>query len=631
MRLGTKINLVLATVSIIVFAVGFWVIVNIESSEIKKRVLVDSGAIAELLREDIGRVLEKDEAQQIKLQSVLESKRNEKELMYINILDVQGNIIVSTNSDLRGKKTTKEKKTILDRVVLEGKIIDTIEGSKNGDILASFVPIYLGQDRTSASVGGILETGIISKTKNDKDVGEIRSVLREVSLGMEKNIRDFFLSRNDSATTIQKITDDVKRFDYYHTFVVFDDRLNVVAQTHKGDIATARDLEEYAPSREEVLNKRVSEAEIKNNHEGSEVVAHIVPVKSAKGEGDVILGILEYHVLTSAYADKIDALVLRMIAMGVILMIILVSVLALILRREVVSPIAKFSRVAEKVSNGDFEQAIEGLPGGEIGSFGKVFNSMLANLREIDNIKSGFNSVVAHQLRTPLSGVKWVIKLLLDGDVGPLTEQQKEMLRRGFETNEKMIQLVNDLLNVSRIENGKFGYVFEENDFLGMIESVVANLSLSSRQHGVEVLVRNNTPVSQFFYFDLAKLSIAVQNIIDNAIKYTQPGGKVVVTIDKAGNYLEIKIADTGVGIPATDLPKIFSKFFRATNVVHLQTDGSGLGLFIVKNIILKHGGDISIDSEINKGTTVRIKLPLLKEMLPKTATSVDFTDKKEV
>lgn len=205
------------------------------------------------------------------------------------------------------------------------------------------------------------------------------------------------------------------------------------------------------------------------------------------------------------------------------------------------------------------------------------------------------------------------------------------MLRRGFETNEKMIQLVNDLLNVSRIENGKFGYVFEENDFLGMLEGVVANLSLSSRQHGVEVLVQNNTPVSQFFHFDLAKLSIALQNIIDNAIKYTQPGGKVVMTIDKAGNYLEIKITDTGVGIPATDLPKIFSKFFRATNVVHLQTEGSGLGLFIVKNIILKHGGDISIDSEVNKGTTVRIKLPLLKEMLPKTTTPVDFTDNKEI
>lgn len=425
MRLGTKINFVLATVSIVVFAIGFWVIVNIESFEIKKRVLVDSGAIAELLREDIGRVLERDEAQQAKLQSVLESKKNEKELMYVNVLDLQGSIIVSTKSDLRGKKTTKEKKAILDRVVLEGKTINTIEGSKNGDILASFVPIYLGQDRIPANIGGILEIGIISKTKNDKDVGGIRSVLREVSLGMEKDIRDFFLSRNDSATAIQKITDDVKRFDYYHTFVVFDDRLNIVAQTHKGGTVTERDLKEYASSREEVLNKKTSEAEIKNNHEEFEVVAHIVPIKSAKGEKDVILGVLEYHVLTSAYADKIDALVLRMIAMGVILMIILVSVLALILRREVVIPIAKFSRIAEKVSNGDFEQAIEGLPGGEIGSFGKVFNSMLANLREIDNIKSGFNSVVAHQLRTPLSGVKWVIKLLLDGDVVRLLNNKK--------------------------------------------------------------------------------------------------------------------------------------------------------------------------------------------------------------
>lgn len=109
-----------------------------------------------------------------------------------------------------------------------------------------------------------------------------------------------------------------------------------------------------------------------------------------------------------------------------------------------------------------------------------------------------------------------------------------------------------------------------------------------------------------------------MQNIVDNALKYTLPGGTVTIEVEQKGDYVEIKVSDTGVGIPKDDLPKLFSKFFRAANVIHLQTDGSGLGLFIVKSIIMHHGGQIWVDSTEGSGTTITVVIPIKAELLPK-------------
>ena len=201
----------------------------------------------------------------------------------------------------------------------------------------------------------------------------------------------------------------------------------------------------------------------------------------------------------------------------------------------------------------------------DIGQFGTVFNSMVKNLRELDKLKSDFISVAAHQLRTPLSGVKWVLKLLLDGDLGTVNDDQMGMLKRGYETNEKMIQLVNDLLSVSRIENGKFGYKFERNDFMKLINILIENTVLPSKERNIKVRLENRAGVIPEFLFDPEKLLIALQNIVDNAMKYTLPGGEVTIIIERQGDYIEVRVKDTGVGIPKADIAKLFSKFFRAT------------------------------------------------------------------
>jgi signal transduction histidine kinase len=236
----------------------------------------------------------------------------------------------------------------------------------------------------------------------------------------------------------------------------------------------------------------------------------------------------------------------------------------------------------------------------------------------ISRVKSEFVSVVAHQLRTPLSAVKWSMRLLLDGDIGELTIKQLEVLQRGYNTNERMIKLVNDLLNAARIEEGKFGYEFKEIDLVSFFEKLIDGYKLEAKRRGLDLLFVKEIDNLLDAYVDEERLTLAINNLLDNAVKYTEPGGKIKLKLGKSGNFAEIEISDNGVGIPNKEIKRVFSKFFRASNVTRLETDGTGLGLFIVRNIVKRHGGEISFVSEEKKGTTFTITLPLLKELVPK-------------
>ncbi|MFH1583387.1 MAG: ATP-binding protein, partial [Candidatus Falkowbacteria bacterium] len=238
--------------------------------------------------------------------------------------------------------------------------------------------------------------------------------------------------------------------------------------------------------------------------------------------------------------------------------------------------------------------------------------------KAIDKIKSEFISIAAHQLRTPLSAIKWVIKMILDGDAGKLTVEQQALLNKGYLSNERIIRLVNDLLNVSRIEEGKFGFNFEKADFQEVLSTAISNVeSLVAKSHQ-ELTIKKPSKLPKIF-LDKERMIMVLQNLLSNAIKYTPEYGKiqVIIKIDKQNLY--VKINDQGVGIPAKDQPKLFSKFFRAANVAKLETEGTGLGLFMVKNIIEKHNGQVSLKSEEGKGTEVSFFIPI-SELSPNAA-----------
>jgi len=232
----------------------------------------------------------------------------------------------------------------------------------------------------------------------------------------------------------------------------------------------------------------------------------------------------------------------------------------------------------------------------------------------IDQLKTEFVSLAAHQLRTPLSGIKWSLKMILDEDLGPVPEGQKDFLKKALLSNERLIHLVNDLLDITRIEEGKLLYKLKEKDLAEIVEDVFNSYSDLAKEKKITFELEKLKDNFPFFKVDEEKIKLAIQNLIDNALIYTLPQGKVTVTIDlQNGNFL-FKVKDTGIGIPKEVQERIFTKFFRASNATRLDTEGSGLGLFITKNIIESHGGKIWFESEEGKGTTFYFTLPVSKE-----------------
>ncbi|MEA1963032.1 MAG: ATP-binding protein [Patescibacteria group bacterium] len=242
----------------------------------------------------------------------------------------------------------------------------------------------------------------------------------------------------------------------------------------------------------------------------------------------------------------------------------------------------------------------------------KIFYN-LTREKMIDKLKSDFISIAAHQLRTPLSAVKWIIRMVLDGDAGKLNKEQEKILFKGYQSNERIISLVNDMLNVSRIEEGRFGYEFTKEDFEETLNIAVESLENQIESRHIKYILNKPEKLPKI-YFDKSKMNLVLQNLLENAVKYTPEFGKIEVSLELGDEFLKVRIKDNGVGIPEKDQEKLFSKFFRADNVMRMQTEGSGLGLFIVKNVIRKHGGEITFDSKEGMGTEFVFTIPLKQE-----------------
>lgn len=241
----------------------------------------------------------------------------------------------------------------------------------------------------------------------------------------------------------------------------------------------------------------------------------------------------------------------------------------------------------------------------------KAFYVANRRLKEIDQMKTEFISVASHQMRTPLSAIKWVLKMMMDGDVGTLTAEQQDLLQKGYQSNERMILLINDLLNVSRIEEGRFQYRFSRVDLREIVERVIDELGPEIKARGATFRYQKPERELPKASIDEQKMHLVVQNLIDNAVKYTPRGGKVTVTLKLEGDKIVCAVTDTGAGIPERQQDRIFSKFFRADNVIRMQTEGSGLGLFIAKNIVERHGGTIGFESKEGVGSTFSFALPV--------------------
>ncbi len=244
----------------------------------------------------------------------------------------------------------------------------------------------------------------------------------------------------------------------------------------------------------------------------------------------------------------------------------------------------------------------------------KIQEAEVKLLQEVSQSKTETISFASHQMRTPVSAVKFSLKMLLEGDFGALTHGQRELLDKTYNSAENLGLLIGEFLDVSKLELGKLEISFK-------------SISLAEMEKATRQTVERLTPLAarkkitlDFFSFldyrlsvqaDLKRINQIIENLLENAVDYTPSGGKIEVRLQNDKNNFQCAVSDTGIGIPKTEQEKIFTKFFRASNARRIQSTGSGLGLYLCKRFIEGHDGKIWLSSEEGRGTTFHLTIPI--------------------
>lgn len=234
-------------------------------------------------------------------------------------------------------------------------------------------------------------------------------------------------------------------------------------------------------------------------------------------------------------------------------------------------------------------------------------------LRKLDNAKSEFISIASHQLRTPLTAIKGFISMLLEGSYGKLVPEQESVLNKVYTSNERLVTLVEDLLNVSRIESGRMEFKFENAQVADVCQEVYDTFVQRAKEHKLYLEYKLPEVALPEVFIDKVKVREVISNLVDNALKYTPDGkGGVTMKVEELGENLRVTISDTGIGVPKTELPYLFAKFSRGKDIGRLNTGGTGLGLYVGRAMIENNGGKIWAESDgEGKGSRFIIELPL--------------------
>ena len=239
-----------------------------------------------------------------------------------------------------------------------------------------------------------------------------------------------------------------------------------------------------------------------------------------------------------------------------------------------------------------------------------IITQSFDKLAQANRMKSEFVSIVSHQLRSPLSNLKWAIEFLMSGRIEPIGEKQLEYFKILKENSSRMEDLISDLLIVSRIETAKLPFKKAEFSLDDLVKELVKTFIPFARASNVEINLFVPADLPKIVS-DFSQIGQVIENLLDNATRYIKDAGEIKIKLEKRNKDIYLEIKDTGVGIPRDDQKYIFQKFFRAENVMKYQTQGSGLGLYISKAIIEKAGGRIGFKSQEGKGSTFWFTLPI--------------------
>ncbi len=231
-------------------------------------------------------------------------------------------------------------------------------------------------------------------------------------------------------------------------------------------------------------------------------------------------------------------------------------------------------------------------------------------LQQLDKVKDEFISMASHQLRTPLTTIKGYLDTVLQGDLGRVSATQRVMLSEAFISSERMVTLINDFLNISRLQIGKFVIEQREGDLKEVVRDQIDMLRNLTKQHKLQIKETIDESVPPAFV-DIEKLRQVILNFIDNAIYYSKPDTPIYINLTREDDQIVFTVKDSGIGVPESEKSQLFSRFFRASNARQHRPDGTGVGLFLAKKVVTLHGGQIIFESQENKGSTFGFRIPI--------------------
>lgn len=385
------------------------------------------------------------------------------------------------------------------------------------------------------------------------------------------------------------------------------DKFEITAIDHNGQVALSSSgfsyrTQESMPDYEEALkSSNGSGYYVGKLSSGEKIMAVTVMIPSMTAEYSAVRYVVSM--------ENVDRLLFSLMGVCVLVMVVIlafVMISGFYFIKSIVLPVREVGAAARKFATGDMSTRIIKKSDDELGELCDIINYMADEISTSEEMKNEFISSVSHELRTPLTAIKgWCETLMTLED----TDVDRKMRQKGLQVidneTERLSMMVEELLDFSRIQNGKLTLVKTNIDILAELGEAVLIYEERARRDGIELLYREPEYLSPVFG-DKNRLRQVFINIIDNALKYSDAGGRVTVEAVENDGIISITVTDTGCGIAKEDLPKVKTKFYKANTTRR----GSGIGLAVANEIVMMHDGDLLIDSELNVGTTVTVRLP---------------------
>lgn len=338
-------------------------------------------------------------------------------------------------------------------------------------------------------------------------------------------------------------------------------------------------------------------ANVKDFHKAANITKNHIEKSIRDQSEDIAFATSQARKLIEASANKNRVLI---VIITLIAGFLIVGA-SIAISMNITRPLKRLTAGAVAMSQGELDQSIEVKSRDEIGELARAFNGMAAAISEVDRMKSEFVTIASHELRTPIHAMLLGVSGVLEGYSGEISEDTREDLELAKEGIERLTRLVEGLLDISRIEARKVEFNIATASVTEITDAAIDEISdlLETHRHVIIKAVPENMPDIEV---DKDRIIQVMVNLLSNSIKYSEDGGKIIITAETEGKEVVFSVADNGYGIPSRSQKKVFEKFFQADSIMSQKVGGSGLGLTITKGIIEEHNGAISCESPVPEG-----------------------------